>query len=182
MNANNSTSQNTTSFRWFILVAAWIAIDQYTKTLAVTYLKPIGSMQLMGDYLRLTYAENRGMAFSISIFPPWFLTLIACCAALVLSYQIWRHPVPAFRNVCLSLILAGAVGTVFDRFHYGYVKDFIDSDFPDFLIRRWPVFNLADSGITVGVILFGVYTLFDKPAPALTPVNTTSTTTSDNPA
>ncbi len=173
--------KNSSSYKWFGLVIAWIFLDQFTKNLAATYLKPVGSVQVIGDYLRLTYAENTGMAFSISIFPPWFLTLIAIGAAIVLSYQLWKHPQHNFRNVCLSLILAGALGNVIDRIHHGYVIDFIDSDFPDFIIHRWPVFNLADSGITVGVIMFGIYTIFDKPLPATQPEATTAASpTSDH--
>ena len=176
-------SKHTNALRWFGFVAVWLALDQITKRFAVTMLKPVGYVSVLGDFLRLTYAENRGMAFSISIFPPWFLTSIAIGAAIVLSYQLWKHPEPVFRNVCLSLILAGAAGNVFDRIHYGYVIDFIDCDFPDFIMNRWPVFNFADSGITVGVVMFGIYSIFEKPKPDTVQEKPTvnSSTTSDHP-
>ncbi len=160
---------------WFIIAAVWIALDQITKHFAMMYLQPIGSKSIIGDLLRFTYAENRGMAFSISIFPPWFLSVVKIVAAVVISIIILRDPKATFRNFCFSLILAGAVGNVIDRLHYGFVVDFIDVDFPDFIMQRWPIFNLADSGISVGVTLFAIYHIFIEPKLVpLPPKNTTS--------
>ena len=62
-----------------------------------------------------------------------------------------------------SFILVGAVGNMIDRIFYGKVIDFIDCDFPDFIMERWPIFNIADSFISVGmVLLFMHFIFYDK--------------------
>ncbi|MDK9700932.1 MAG: signal peptidase II [bacterium] len=157
---------------WYLFALVWIALDQWTKYLAIHHLKTIAFKPLMGDLLRLSYAENTGMAFSISIFPPVVLLLVNCIAAVVIAVIIWRVPLGFVKSGALALIMAGALGNAIDRFRFGYVVDFIDADFPDFIMHRWPIFNLADSGISIGVTLFVLLVLLEKPSPESKPLAT----------
>lgn len=64
------------------------------------------------------------------------------------------------QTVSFSLIVAGAIGNLIDRIYLGSVTDFLDFDFPDFLMERWPIFNVADSAICVAIGLYIIYVLF----------------------
>jgi signal peptidase II len=128
------------------------------------------SHRVLGDFLRLTYVENPGMAFGIDVGgKPLFavISVVASVAILLYLYKV-RHERLGFR-VALAMILGGAVGNLVDRVFYGVlfdqaplfygkVVDFIDVDFFNinlgfYHFHRWPVFNLADACVTIGVIL-----------------------------
>jgi signal peptidase II len=128
------------------------------------------SRPILGDFLRLTYIENPGMAFGIDIGGKLFFSLfsiLASAAILVYLYKA-RHESLPFR-ISLALILGGAVGNLIDRVFYGVlfndgdlfygrVVDFIDADFFNvnlfgYHLSRWPVFNVADAAVTCGVLL-----------------------------
>jgi len=128
------------------------------------------SRQILGDFFRLTYVENPGMAFSIDLgAKPVFamFSLLASIAIIIYLYSARRSPL-GFR-VALAMILGGAIGNFIDRMFYGVwfysqplfygrVVDFFDMDFFDinlfgYQLTRWPVFNIADACVTVGVVL-----------------------------
>ena len=132
---------------------------------------PLGSSrQIFGDFLRLTYIENPGMAFGIDIGGKLFFSLFSILASLGILMYLYksRNENVAFR-VSLALILGGAVGNLIDRVFYGIlfdegplfygkVVDFIDADFINvnifgYHMSRWPVFNIADASVTIGVLL-----------------------------
>jgi len=148
--------------RWLGFAGVWLLLDLLTKWWAMVALKTHHSISLLGDLLRLTYMENRGMAFSLAFLPPWVLTAVALVAAVYISLLLWRKNFGWWKNLSLALVLAGALGNAIDRIRFGYVIDFIDSDFPDWIIERWPIFNLADSGVTVGMVLLAAFILFEK--------------------
>jgi signal peptidase II len=128
------------------------------------------STPVFGDFFRLTYIENPGMAFGIDIGGKLFLSLISILLTIGVLYYLYqgREERIAFR-ISLALILGGAIGNLIDRtfygvifdeapLFYGKVVDFFDVDFfnIDFLgitMSRWPVFNVADAAVTVGIIL-----------------------------
>lgn len=147
---------------WLLFAFVWLLLDQITKQFVLHYLKPIGSYSIIGDLLRFTYAENTGMAFSISIFPSWVLFLIALLTSIFLTIWLWRVDSGFLQNLAFSLIIAGALGNAIDRMLYGYVVDFVDVDFPDWIMQRWPIFNLADSGITISIFLLLIASLSSK--------------------
>lgn len=161
-----------------------VLIDQVTKFL-VKGLKiesiginlqgmPYGSSkQLLGNFVRVTFIENPGMAFGIDIGPKMFLTLFTIIASFVILYYIFKHRNDGFLiRLALALILAGAIGNLIDRTFYGMifkyaplfngrVVDFVQVEFWDFTIfgrtyTTWPIFNVADVSVTVGflIILF----------------------------
>lgn len=132
------------------------------------------SHRVIGDVVRLTYIENPGMAFGIDLGGKgWFavISILASIAILLYLYKV-RSERLGFR-VALALILGGAVGNLIDRVFYGVlfdqaplfygkVVDFIDVDFFNinlgfYHFHRWPVFNIADACVTIGVILIFFY-------------------------
>jgi len=137
-----------------------LALDQWTKQLATRYLSGRPPLELLGDFLQLTYALNSGVAFSLgagSRFPFWLFSIVA---ALVILWLLARAKVPHRpQQFALALILGGALGNLVDRITTGLVVDFIEVGIDRY---RWPVFNVADSAVTVGVVLF---ILFGSRAP-----------------
>src|SRR5437762_3212413 len=142
-----------------IVIASGVLVaDQLTKWLAQTYLTraPDQSVPIIDDLIRLTYVANRGAAFGILQNQTIVFVIIGIgvIAIIVASYRYF--PVNGLLlNLALGLQLGGAVGNLIDRVGHGYVVDFIDV-----ALRRagmggvpleWPVFNLADSAIVIGV-------------------------------
>lgn len=158
-----------------------VLVDQITKLLVKGVSIPalgidirgfeLGSSRpIIGDFLRLTYIENPGMAFGIDIGGKLFFSLFSVAASIAIIFYLYhaRHENFWFR-FSLSLILGGAAGNLIDRVFYGVffdegplfygkVVDFIDCDFFNinllgFQMNRWPVFNIADASVTCGVML-----------------------------
>jgi len=136
------------------LVVALIAIvlDQWSKAWLQTHLAPGQSIPETG-FFRLTYAQNTGAAFSVFYGRTSVLTyvsLLGVLLILVYNFALARFfPTLQTRwnKVALGFILGGTVGNLIDRFSLHYVRDFID-------VGPWPIFNLADSSIVIGVIMF----------------------------
>ena len=138
---------------------AIIALDQWTKGLARTYLfgddgSGPRSLPLVGEYIRLTYVQNRGAAFGLLQDQTAFFVLVGVVVIVVIiaSYRQLREPGWSL-NLCLGLQMGGALGNLADRLRYGYVVDFFD-------LTVWPVFNVADSAICVGVAILAWNLLF----------------------
>ena len=136
------------------------ALDRWTKAWAVARLAPVGTRALLGEWLRLTYVRNTGVAFGLGAgkgLPFAAITLVALglVVALALSPRSRTWP----RSIALGLIVGGAAGNLLDRVRWGSVIDFLDFG----LRQNWfPVFNAADSAITVGVILFALTLLGER--------------------
>ena len=140
---------------------AVIALDQWTKHLARTYLLgPDGrgprSIPLLGEHVRLTYVENLGAAFGLLQDQTTFFILVGVVVVgvIIASYRQIREPGWTL-NLALGLQMGGALGNLYDRVRYGYVVDF-------FALTVWPVFNVADSAICVGVALLAWNLLFPR--------------------
>ena len=147
-----------------------ILADRVTKWMVTQHLTPGESIPVIGDnLLKLTYVQNPGIAFGVRLIPPMFLLVFHIIASIALIiYLYYLRKQSTFLKVPLSLILGGAIGNVIDRILYGEVIDFLDADFPDFIMTRWPVFNIADSAITVGMTILIVYIIF-QPRTQITP-------------
>ena len=128
------------------------------------------STPILGDFLRLTYIENPGMAFGIDLGGKLFFSLFSIAASAgILFYLVRAKDENILFRMALALILGGAVGNLVDRVFYGVfynegplfygrVVDFIDVDFFNislfgYALHRWPVFNIADASVTCGVFL-----------------------------
>ncbi|MDD5945748.1 MAG: signal peptidase II [Clostridia bacterium] len=141
-----------------ILAAVLIAVDQITKYIALTRLKPVGNVTFIKGFMDFTFVENRGAAFGILNGKVWLLLIVAVviCAAIV--YAMRKMPDTKeyeWLKWTLMLILAGAVGNVIDRLFRGYVVDFFE-----FTFISWPVFNMADIYVVVGTVLMAFIVLF----------------------
>lgn len=155
----NLTARRLASAWWGATSVVVVACDQAAKWAAQAWLAPRhASIPLIPGLLQLTYVNNTGAAFGLlrghsSLF---IVLAVAIAAWLVTELAQRTHP-PASR-LALGLILGGAVGNLIDRLRVGFVIDFID-------LRVWPVFNLADSAITIGVMLLMWAALRRTPSP-----------------
>ncbi len=131
-----------------------LVADQVTKLLARLLLPHDRSLQILGDLVRLTYVENPGIAFGIRVgHGPVFTALIAVASIAVLVLLLQNRTASKTEQVALAITLGGALGNLTDRILFGRVVDFVDVDFPDFVMSRWPVFNVADAAVTVGILV-----------------------------
>lgn len=145
---------------WFALVLLVIILDQSTKQLALGALQPYQAQPVL-PFLNVTLAFNSGAAFSFlndaGGWQKWFLTVFALLMSGVLSLWLYRVPLSKRATACgVSLILGGALGNLIDRFHHGFVVDFIELYYRQY---HWPVFNIADSAICIGAVLLVLVTL-----------------------
>jgi len=167
--------------RVLLLSLIIVLVDQVTKLLvrgisipsfgiAVEGMPLASSRPILGDFFRLTYIENPGMAFGIDVGGKLFFSLFSLVASIaIVAYLYYARTERLGLRVALAMILGGAVGNLIDRVFYGIlfqgtplfhgrVVDFFDVDFFDisflgYHLSRWPVFNVADASVTVGVLL-----------------------------
>jgi signal peptidase II len=165
--------------RVLLLSAAIVVADQATKLwvkggslfgCAWSGVPPGDHVPLLGDLLRLTYVENPGMAFGIDVGGKLLLSLFSLLATIAIAWYLDRVRTERLSlRLALAMILGGAAGNLIDRafygiwfqgekLFYGRVIDFVDIDFPDislfdYHLTRWPVFNVADAAVTLGVII-----------------------------
>ncbi|HEY3295866.1 MAG TPA: signal peptidase II [bacterium] len=169
------TSARAKVWPWFAGVVALVTLDQVTKILVREYLQLGHPVPLIGESLvRLTYVLNPGIAFGLEIFGIRSLLIFGWLAAVILTvylYRLARHK-DALRWPVM-LFLAGAIGNSIDRLLFSQVTDFVDVDMPDFIMERFAVFNVADSCVTVGIVILAIIVLFGQrkveERPALTP-------------
>lgn len=152
------------SWKYFIISLFVIAADQVSKYLVRLKIPLYNSIELLGDYFKLTHVENEGAAFSLSlgVHSRLIFIILTCLLAVVFIFLIIKQP--KFQKFYYSLILGGAIGNLIDRIVFGKVTDFLDSLYPRipsewnwfYSFDRWPTFNVADSMIVIGMILFAI--------------------------
>lgn len=145
---------------WIAVIVAvlLVGLDQVTKYLALMQLKPVGSVTFVEGFMDFTFVENRGVAFGMFSGQKWFILLLTGIIVAVMVYYFVRLPHSRqyqWVRGAMVLVLAGAVGNMIDRIFRGYVVDFFEFTFFD-----WPVFNVADIYVVVGVILLAILILF----------------------
>lgn len=153
--------------RFFLVSALIILSDQISKKFFESFLREAEghSVKAIGEeFARFTLAYNTGIAFSIQLGGRYLLSGISIIASMMIVYLIFKTDVIKKLELwAFSFILGGAVGNMIDRILYGKVIDFIDCDFPDLIMQRWPIFNIADSFVSLGmVLLFVHFIFFDK--------------------
>ena len=122
--------------------------DQVTKFLAVWRLKPAKMIPVLPNVFHLSFVENTGIAFGLFQNRAQGLTFVITISVLcLLAASVFFKAKPLPHRLAYGFILGGAAGNWMDRIRFQYVIDFLD-------FRIWPVFNVADSFITIGVVLF----------------------------
>jgi signal peptidase II len=136
----------------YLTAACLLVVDQITKRIALGSLALNEPVEVAGNHLRMTLVWNRGAAFSMSWGGPWVLAAVTAIAVVLVSVFIWKQRgTGKLYTVAMGAVLGGAAGNLLDRILYGGgVVDFIDAGFTSW---RWPTFNIADIGISVGGIL-----------------------------
>lgn len=139
------------------LVSVVVVLDIITKWVVERSMELYRPVPVLGDFFRLTYIYNRGAAFGLSLGDySRYIFLALTVAAVVLLYT-WYRSTPLddrLRLVAIALVTGGAIGNLIDRVrHHHGVVDFLDFGIGNF---RWPVFNIADIGVTVGALLLAI--------------------------
>jgi signal peptidase II len=139
---------------WLGIALVLVLLDQASKIMMSQFLL-YGQSETITSYFNLVMVYNKGAAFSfLSDQPGWqryFFTAVSVIASLFILWMLRRNPTQRLFCWALALILGGAVGNLIDRIAYGHVIDFLDFHVGGW---HWPAFNVADSAITVGAILF----------------------------
>ncbi|NOT34070.1 MAG: signal peptidase II [Candidatus Eisenbacteria bacterium] len=140
--------------RLLVIAAAIVGLDQWTKDWASRALAGRPPVEVIGELVQLTFTRNSGVAFGLGagVKFPYYIFSIAAVAAILWLFLSRR--VHGFaRQLALALVMGGAVGNLIDRLATGEVVDFILLSW-----RQWqfPVFNVADSAVTIGVVLFAL--------------------------
>ena len=138
----------------FVVAGAVLGLDLATKRLAVEHLAGRPPVEILGPLVRLTYTLNSGVAFGLGAgrrFPYYLFSIAAVVVILALVLRQRVHAGP--RRLALALIMGGALGNLVDRLRSGLVVDFIEIGWGRW---HWPVFNVADSAVTIGVVMFAL--------------------------
>lgn len=141
--------------KWLWVTAVVVLVDLYTKSVASDLLILHQPVNIFAGF-NFTLMHNTGAAFSFlsdaAGWQRWFFSIVAIVVSAIIvlwlkklsNDQVWLA-------IALALILGGAVGNVYDRLTLGYVVDFIDVYYGS---AHWPAFNIADSAISVGAVMF----------------------------
>ena len=133
---------------WLIAIA-FLLIDQLTKYLVTQDFTEVGdTLPLWKNIFHLTYVKNTGAAFSVFSGGVHWLRWLSLFVSLgLMGYAWWGSRLPKLEQIGYGFILAGALGNGIDRFLFGYVVDFLD-----FRLINFPVFNVADIAINLGIL------------------------------
>ena len=141
-------------YKYYFLSLILVIADQLTKMMVLGSLELYESIEIT-SFFSLTHVHNYGAAFSFLAdedgWQQYFLVSISAIASIAII--LWMRKTSTkqpYKLIALSLILSGAIGNLIDRAVFGFVIDFINLHYQDFY---WPVFNVADTAITLGVIL-----------------------------
>ncbi|MCZ7625811.1 MAG: signal peptidase II [Candidatus Methylomirabilota bacterium] len=151
--------------RFYAVALAVVALDQISK-LWIQATIPLGhSIPLIPDFFAIVHVLNPGAAFGLlaaqaaGVRNPFFIGISLLAIGFILYYRHRRLDDHPLASLGLSLILGGAVGNLTDRLRIGMVVDFIDVHYYQY---HWPAFNVADSGITIGVSLMMLTLILDE--------------------
>lgn len=149
-----------------IIVASVYLLDRLTKLAVVEKIKLFESVTVIKGFFELTHVRNSGAAFSLfaqageAVRVPFLLASTVAAIALLLYFLRLAKPQDRLVVAALAMILGGALGNLTDRVFYGFtVIDFINWHIGE---HYWPAFNIADSGITVGVCILGIEIVLRK--------------------
>ena len=162
----------------YITVFSVVLLDQLTKYIIKMSMDLYDSIGVLGNFFKITYIENPGMAFGIQMENKFWFTVLSIVAAIIVLIYLIRLKNERFSfRLALALIMGGAIGNLIDRIYAGRVVDFLDVEFfdisipsfsflflsfPGYSLTRWPVFNIADSAVTCGMLLIIWLIIFQK--------------------
>lgn len=139
---------------WLVIILG-IGLDQLTKWLVVNNLPYQSPIPIIGDFFSLKYIQNEGAAWSILSGKVDFLIIVTAIVMVIIAVLLFKTPKEdKLMRFSFALVLAGGIGNLIDRIVLGYVVDFLA--FPNF-----PVFNIADCCVTVGIFLIIIFTILD---------------------
>lgn len=143
---------------YYILAVLMVGLDQWTKILTVDNIALYETIEFIPGVLSWTYIQNDGAAWSILEGQMWFFYIVTTVVLVVLVYNMQKYGKgDRLFSWALTFILAGTIGNFIDRLRLQYVVDMIKLEFINF-----PIFNLADSLLSVGVVLLVVYVFADE--------------------
>lgn len=143
-----------------IFTTIFFLIDISSKYIISKIVTLGNSIDIIKNFLRISYVKNTGAAFSILDGNTLFVTIIGIVIIIMIIWYLYKNKVnKMIDKIGYSLILGGSIGNLFDRVCYGYVRDFIDIQIGEY---NYPIFNLADSFIVIGVILLFISAWRDK--------------------
>jgi len=154
-------------FSYILIVILILISDRISKSVIVSHFDLGQPTPVIDGIFNITYVQNTGVAFGIlsgfsSPAKVLFLALLAGIAAVVvIIYSLRNDPRNRMLQGSLALVLAGALGNLYDRIRYGYVVDFLEFHARGYY---WPSFNIADTSISIGVILLA-WEMFRNEAP-----------------
>ena len=145
------------------------ALDQWSKQLVLRLISPYEARVVVPDFFSLVNVTNTGAAFgSFSNNNTFFIAISSVALLVVLALLVRRRRSDRWRNISLALLLAGILGNLTDRLLYGHVIDFLLFDLHIPYAHPWPAFNVADSCISIAVVLF-IHSLWQGKTPAAQP-------------
>ena len=150
---------------FYLISLVIVLLDQLAKLLVVRSMRPGQNIPIVPGFFDLTFVLNPGAAFSLfATLPEWirnpfFILISAAAAVLIVAYRSRYLRENRLASVSLALILGGAIGNLIDRLRYGVVVDFLDAHIYQY---HWPIFNVADSSISVGVALLLIEMLLER--------------------
>lgn len=159
----NSSKLTKTVWGYYALAVFVIIFDQITKYYFNTQFELGETVEIISPVLSWTLAYNYGAAFSFLAeaggWQKWFFAILGIVVSLFITGYLKQTAKNAkLLSIGLALILGGAIGNVIDRFFHGYVIDFIHVHYAD--VWHYPIFNIADIGICVGMVFVVVDMLF----------------------
>lgn len=145
---------------YFLISALLVGLDQWSKYLTVQNISLGETKEFIPGFLSLTHLRNTGGAWSLLEGKMIFFYVITVIVSVVIIYLLIKnYKKSVWYSVGLSFVLAGAIGNFIDRVRLGYVVDMLQTNFMNF-----PIFNVADSTLVVGVICIFIYLILDEKA------------------
>jgi len=134
-----------------IIAVSIVLLDQFSKNLIAKTMYLGQSFNIIDHILRIVYIKNPNAAFGIPVGSPLLMMILTSVATILLLFYFAKLKAEGtLLYVGLSMIISGAIGNLIDRFKMGQVIDFIELGVRNF---KWPVFNFADSSVTIGIAL-----------------------------
>ena len=153
----------------FFLSVPLYALDQWTKHLVLRFISPDEPRIIISNFFHLVNVTNTGAAFgSFRNNNTFFIAISSLAFFVVLVLLVRRRSRDVWRDVSLALLLAGILGNLTDRLLYGHVIDFLLFDLHVRFAHPWPAFNVADSCISIAVVLFVIHSLWHGKRPTRT--------------